>query len=285
MVSERSSTGCWTCRLRKKKCQEERPDCSTCAALHITCHGYSEKKPAWMDGGRSEKAEAERIKRAIKLNNRQKRKTPNTDSAEKNGPLSSGDRGLTRFSRKEVTSPPVSNTEFVPFTDTSMKDTEPKLEQRNSLCLGCSLKSFSNDYNGREATLLMHYLDVVFPLQFRFYQPLVSEGGRGWLLSILLRTRPLYHAALSLSAYHQSASYSGTVVATNDHNLMDLQKHYCLALAELRKHIDRLSLETGASQIKTRVEILGCMICLISFEVSHLRRRPGQLLNGTVLGF
>ena len=49
----------------------------------------------------------------------------------------------------------------------------------------------------------MHYLDIVFPLLFRFYNPLVSEGGRGWLLTILLRTKPLFHAALSLSAYHQ----------------------------------------------------------------------------------
>jgi hypothetical protein len=278
MVSERSSTGCWTCRLRKKKCQEERPDCSTCDALQITCHGYSEKKPGWMDGGRSEKAEAERIKRTIKLNNRQKRKAASK-------PLSSGDRDSTRFSRYEATSPQISNAETTSFTSTSRKDPEPKSEQRRSLCLGCSLKSFSNDYNGREATLLMHYLDVVFPLQFRFYQPLVSEGGRGWLLSILLRTRPLYHAALSLSAYHQSASYSGSFVETNDHNLVDLQKHHCLALAELRKHIDRLSLETGSSRIKTRVEILACMICLISFEVSHLAQRAGQLLNDTALGF
>jgi hypothetical protein len=35
------------------------------------------------------------------------------------------------------------------------------------------------------------------------YKPGILEGGRGWLLALLLRTKPLYHAALALSAYHR----------------------------------------------------------------------------------
>jgi hypothetical protein len=54
----------------------------------------------------------------------------------------------------------------------------------------------------REAELIMHYMDAVFPLQFRFYIP--EARGRGWLLWLLVQSRPLYHAALSLSALHQS---------------------------------------------------------------------------------
>jgi C6 transcription factor Pro1 len=34
------------------------------------------------------------------------------------------------------------------------------------------------------------------------YKPGILDGGRGWLLALLLRTKPLYHAALALSAYH-----------------------------------------------------------------------------------
>lgn len=58
-----------------------------------------------------------------------------------------------------------------------------------------------------EAMLLMHFLDNVFPLQYPMYHPTVVSGGRGWFLSLLLRTKPLYHAALALSSYHH-----GTVV-------------------------------------------------------------------------
>ncbi|KAL4965936.1 transcription factor domain-containing protein [Aspergillus stella-maris] len=54
-----------------------------------------------------------------------------------------------------------------------------------------------------EATLLMHFLDEVFPLQYPVYKPDTMMGGRGWLLYLLLRTKPLYHAVLALSSYHR----------------------------------------------------------------------------------
>ena len=57
-----------------------------------------------------------------------------------------------------------------------------------------------------EYTLLMHFLDEVFPLQYPLYQPHIFEGGRGWLLALLLRTKPLYYAALALSSYHRRMS-------------------------------------------------------------------------------
>lgn len=49
----------------------------------------------------------------------------------------------------------------------------------------------------------MHFLDHVFPLQYPMYKPSIAEGGRGWLLSLLFETKPLYHAALALSAFHR----------------------------------------------------------------------------------
>ncbi|KIX07454.1 uncharacterized protein Z518_02107 [Rhinocladiella mackenziei CBS 650.93] len=56
----------------------------------------------------------------------------------------------------------------------------------------------------RDAELLMHYVDHVFPRQFRFHtQDINRWGGRGWLLWLLTKTGHLCHAALSLSALHQ----------------------------------------------------------------------------------
>jgi C6 transcription factor Pro1 len=54
-----------------------------------------------------------------------------------------------------------------------------------------------------ESVLLMHFLDIVFLLECPMYKPGILEGGRGWLLAPLLRTKPLYHAALALSAYYR----------------------------------------------------------------------------------
>jgi hypothetical protein len=53
-----------------------------------------------------------------------------------------------------------------------------------------------------ESALLMHYLDNVFQLQYPIYKPAALEGGRGWLLRLLLRSHSLRYATLALSAYH-----------------------------------------------------------------------------------
>lgn len=36
----RSRTGCWTCRARRKKCDEKRPGCTPCATKGVPCGGY-----------------------------------------------------------------------------------------------------------------------------------------------------------------------------------------------------------------------------------------------------
>ena len=60
----RSVNGCWTCRLRRKKCDERRPSCSTCVSLELDCHGYG-PKPLWMDHGALQKAQALEFKRIV----------------------------------------------------------------------------------------------------------------------------------------------------------------------------------------------------------------------------
>ncbi|KAF9065091.1 fungal-specific transcription factor domain-containing protein [Rhodocollybia butyracea] len=45
-----SKGGCWTCRLRRKKCDEQREgdSCRTCIRLTIDCLGWGPKRPEWM---------------------------------------------------------------------------------------------------------------------------------------------------------------------------------------------------------------------------------------------
>ncbi|KAA8917573.1 hypothetical protein TRICI_000266 [Trichomonascus ciferrii] len=44
----RSKNGCWTCRCRRKKCDETKPSCRTCINLGVPCAGYSEERPEFM---------------------------------------------------------------------------------------------------------------------------------------------------------------------------------------------------------------------------------------------
>lgn len=44
----RSKNGCWTCRCRRKKCDEKKPSCGVCESLGLQCAGYSEERPSFM---------------------------------------------------------------------------------------------------------------------------------------------------------------------------------------------------------------------------------------------
>ena len=56
----RTKSGCWTCRLRRKKCDEEGLPCLNCSTRGVFCHGYG-VKPSWKDRGGQEKEEASRL--------------------------------------------------------------------------------------------------------------------------------------------------------------------------------------------------------------------------------
>lgn len=72
---QRSKSGCWTCRLRRKKCLEGGPPCSNCESRGIFCHGYG-PKPNWKDRGDKEREEATRLQ----LQTRRRRRSTATQS-------------------------------------------------------------------------------------------------------------------------------------------------------------------------------------------------------------
>ncbi|KAF1810956.1 trimeric LpxA-like protein [Eremomyces bilateralis CBS 781.70] len=48
MFANRTKTGCHTCRKRKKKCDEQKPECANCLRGGFTCEGYASKPTATM---------------------------------------------------------------------------------------------------------------------------------------------------------------------------------------------------------------------------------------------
>ncbi|KAH8900583.1 hypothetical protein GQ53DRAFT_835565 [Thozetella sp. PMI_491] len=201
----RSKRGCWTCRLRKKKCDEGQPFCSTCTSLAITCYGYG-PKPDWMDN--SQKRRTILIGLAGAVRSTSKRMHRSGTATKLGQPPMLAPKPL----NKSVSSRPILRLE--PTSQSKVKsripeDAEPRLvpdvfpntlspareaQPRTALLEEASV----DDY-----ILLMHFLDSVFPLQYPFYRPDIAQGGRGWLLSMLLNNKPLYHAALATSAYHR----------------------------------------------------------------------------------
>ncbi|RMZ84646.1 hypothetical protein DV737_g1234, partial [Chaetothyriales sp. CBS 132003] len=117
----------------------------------------------------------------------------------------------------------------------------------------------------RDAELLMHYLDHVFPRQFRFHtEDINRRGGRGWLLWLLTQTGPLYHAALSLSALHQFILYSHE----HGHKYTELNEYHTNALRDLRVFLQLNNQGSEGTDARSgQIEVLACGVSLISFEL------------------
>nr|XP_019044396.1 hypothetical protein I302_07680 [Kwoniella bestiolae CBS 10118]OCF23326.1 hypothetical protein I302_07680 [Kwoniella bestiolae CBS 10118] len=63
--NQRKKSGCLTCRLRKKKCDEGKPACGACIRLGLDCMGYDAKRPGWMNKKDKVKDATAQIKQTV----------------------------------------------------------------------------------------------------------------------------------------------------------------------------------------------------------------------------
>ncbi|KAJ5306945.1 C6 transcription factor [Penicillium antarcticum] len=275
----RSETaGCWTCRLRHLKCDLHAPACKECTDRHVHCHGYG-PKPSWMDGASGEQKERQRIKAAINENFRRVKKLQGRArrrAREQSQALS--ESLMNAEAPRAMITPP--QPPYSPClscqTDTSRQSIEPGIngtrqdtnEDHNE---APQSRTDSDDQNSepwggldsREAYLLMHYLDQVFPWQFPYHCSRSRLGNRGWLFLLLIQRGPLYHAVLSLSSLHQAA------ILGTEEEFQQQQKAFEHHSRALRKLCDIMS-EKGDQLLDDHpqlAEFLACSFMLISFEV------------------
>jgi C6 transcription factor Pro1 len=307
----RSNAGCWTCRVRRKKCDEAHPACLTCTSLHIPCYGYG-PKPVWMDRGAKEREIAKSLRNTVKQTislqrvhrSRQSSEasetvshepTPSSHSNEASSHAVSSaqdilvpdiilpeshrstDRSNTSSPFNESPSPRLFGSQGCP---TSLRDiNHPSLaaaaiarsirnEAFDLVLTNSSWSALPLQFEEDQASLLMHFFDHVLPLQFRFYNPSISEGGRGWLLSILTRTKPLYHVALSLAAYHQQSILVRVNQIPCTASLRKLEERHIECIKALRCHLEQFPIGPQANTCEMNIEIMACIALLIALEVS-----------------
>ncbi|KAK3694505.1 fungal-specific transcription factor domain-containing protein [Podospora appendiculata] len=244
----RSSDGCWTCRLRRKKCDEVRPLCDACSTLEIDCL-YSDEKPEWMDGGERQRDKAEWLKLEVKRKAETRRERRYFQTLE----IESGIEGLdvssqaldisqaddsdlsmahdqpsTAPGRFRATPAASSSPSFVPRRQDSIFEADGHRNVAYSpLALPTPDSSAGNttassppssggmsfvwsQIDEHEVNMIMLYLDYVFPFLFPFYRPPLLHAGRGWLLSLLTRNKALLHTALSVASYFFSVVFNHT---------------------------------------------------------------------------
>ncbi|KAL4875896.1 fungal-specific transcription factor domain-containing protein [Aspergillus karnatakaensis] len=233
----KKSTGCWTCRARRKKCDGARPVCSTCRLRSITCYGYDEVKPEWMDGSTSRQTVLQGFKRQCKLAYSQRR----SEQAKSRSKLSRQLQSHAPVQPRPSDQPVIEVTSNSPVVD-------------------------SVPFTERELDLVMYYLDHIFPRLCTFFKYNPTDDGRGWLLSLFLRTKPLCALAVCLSACDRAQLVLGALNETSQ-PLHDLEMQHIQIATDLRDHLGRLVDEDGAYQMSAAVEALACIMHLIFFEL------------------
>lgn len=209
--SEKNNVGCWTCRLRRKRCDLVRPVCGICSALEISCYSGADK-PEWMDNGAKQRQMAQQLKIEVKkrasrrrskrlvqrfardLEDEEELPTPkqaldiSSPSTQQTNGRAPNEEQLWRHSPPNCANETRPDSESVlGFTRVSPEHLDVPDSHRLS--------------NELELSFIMVFLDYTFPVLFPLYTPTLFEGGRGWLLVLPMKIRALYHTVISLTSY------------------------------------------------------------------------------------
>ena len=228
-----------------------------------------------MDGKRREKDMAETIRHAVKETTAEKKRIA-MKRRQHHKQQSKGSTNTSAPKGPTCPAPPATSLPFSAQTDWSDGWEEHAMNHVSPLfATDRPLSEISVVPEEFDTELLMHYLDHVFPLQFPFYKPSVMVGGRGWLLSILMTTKPLYHAAISLAAYHRRSMLCRDS-ASKDHgfDLEPLERQYARALSELRQYLAKIGDKNKPRTQVENIDVLSCLAMLISLEVGISSLNP-----------
>ncbi|KAI0467817.1 fungal-specific transcription factor domain-containing protein [Xylaria cf. heliscus] len=246
----RSFNGCWTCRLRRKKCDERRPVCEICTSLHITCH-FGQEKPEWMDGGARQEEMAARFKQEVKDNAHRRRE-----------------------GRADVSGDCIGTAADAAPSNENGAEPDSRLSTNIQKASGgtyCTIRSQDAQgglrFGQSDTILLMFYLENVLPFLFPFYHPSIVRGGRAWILEMMINSPVVRQATLCLSPYFFSLA-QGT---TNDDVLWDTvltqTKNAFTLLSQALQVINGSGI---AGHLHGAVRIMASIVQLQRFEIAVL---------------
>ena len=339
----RSRSGCWTCRVRRKKCDEARPACFQCTTLRVDCHGYGER-PFWMDGGPREKAKTAALKQQVAdavIRSRRKRRgrrkgqdvfsvvealqsepgpvprfqdqgnfdlqdnaydlgpeehvvfpqvNETTDfmypitcigalsdltTASSNtsmNPCGSASFGISNniasFPANIREHDPISGSGVINFTANSSiwnncSDRNVASNPSLSSSLAMTSSKMSHSVGLPDSVLLLHYIEAVYPWQFRHYSS--PPFSKAWLLWMIFQSRPLFLAVLAVSSSHRNLLHPPDNPASAYIEERATCDRYNLAVEELRCYMEQHENTVNEPESST---VLLSVVMLMFFNVS-----------------
>lgn len=283
MVTEtRSRNGCWTCKLRRKKCDERSPLCLRCQSLNITCHGFGER-PEWMDSGARESAELSSIKSVIAENLQYKR-----SCSEKQPSAQSSTAISVSYSPPSALHQPHKITKAtVDFEESDNGQGNASWFERvvdysvpnNSARQNCSQTDGSDcctqmgntwqSISLEDAVLIMRFFEDM-PCRHSPFSCIsfccYDQGRYLWFVS---KSQCLYLTTLALEAYHEHLSAASQELNNREEFII----RYGRAVAELQRSVGDLHepvLGYGEADVNGLC-ILTCVLLLTEFNVGILR--------------
>lgn len=277
----RSVDGCWTCRVRRKKCSETRPVCDECRALRITCH-FQKEKPDWADGGVKQKAMMDKIKADVKAQAHAGRRPWQERAAAPRGldgpPLAAGadeldhstpssgtrttgsDAGIAGYrAGTESTSDAEGGSHWISPTDAAWPGT------------GRTRVAHPTRAQDKELHLLMMYVDYIFPYLFPHYRPPMLAGGRRWIVHVLESNKSVNHSAMSLAGYFCAVAITnGDKVHEECTTVMagEVGQQVCLGLQELQKDLEIVNARNRQAGTEERLVVMQGILQMLCFDVA-----------------
>ena len=209
-TGSRTRTGCITCRIRKKKCDEQRPACQACRARHLACYGFDVAPPSWYTSKASwqqvrESDEAKSLRTSAETRYKISRKFGSKDDGTTTATLSTQDladsyqldRLLPLRARPYWHGAYTSPSSVFLHAGANIWQLHPE-----SLWWDNKIKSLVPNVGSspaEETRLLMIYIDVIHPITHTFCI-LDTSRDRSWMLERLVSKRSVYYSALSISA-------------------------------------------------------------------------------------
>lgn len=273
---------CWTCRLRRKKCDKHKPVCHVCSVLLITCH-YNPERPDWMDGGSRQQQMTELLKLEVRdkrpyrqslaiaatslqepIQDRVSPSLPAHDPTILGAPSASSPDSFSGFRSPATDRPPITNPNLP-----GVSPITPAASCHSIPSRGDSLKISPT---GLDQGLIVCYLDFYFPFLFPFYQPPMLDRGRAWIIDIITDSKAMEQTTLSLSSYFFSLSLdTAQDPAHNTCRKLSWQKlleqiHETFTL--LRVELQCLLAEGVSEHLPKAVRTIGCILLLQRFETA-----------------
>ncbi|KAI1331679.1 fungal-specific transcription factor domain-containing protein [Xylariaceae sp. FL0255] len=285
MSGSRTKTGCLSCRIRRKKCDEGKPFCLACSSRNIQCLGY-DVKPDWMMGFRSwqevlESDMAKAIRKSAERNYNLRRARQRRSNHQPGAVLDKPGRPLSDSDETCLVNSTTWST-MIPFSDSIVAIDNIWWDSNIHSASGSSSLDFRN---------VMYFLEIICPLQFGFsslyYHP--NYDDHKWFVNTIMQDEPLYHAANALSLCFEAGSQDGNTSGFCDASVLVL-KSKDSAIRGLQTRVDELVVERQhctRPPISLVSRILATVMHLSSLEVFNSLGGNWEVhLNaaGTMLG-